>query len=532
MKAFAAEPAFEVQPPRSSAAACAPAHAGPAPDYSTAGAASPGVAESRKRAFVRHSLVFVAANMVSLACNGVLTFVLPRWLSVEDYGRYRLFLLYAGFAGLLHFGLLDGALVRWAVRPGRMKRELGPCLQFLFLLHAIVLAPAIIVVCLAFPARWWLGLAAATAGYAPIWNAAILGQFALQAGKRFGLLSVATVIPPALVLIIAPGLHFSHRLTLNGVLLACLGGWTAAGLAVWAGMLAGNSSRTPGTRSRSGQWLRRVGSVGAHNIRSGYGVLAAGLLTSVALSLDRLVVSWSFPIADFAMYSLAATAMSLVNTGTLSLGRVVFPYIAQGMSLEQGQRAYLWGESCLLACWAVGLTAYFPLRLLIEHWLPVYVPCLAALRVLMLATGLTAAIYVLHSNYFRAHHRQHGLLAGAAAGVCLAGVFLRLARASGSLAAMAWAMLAAIAGWWGLNEWLLRDLTGRRAADIVRALIFVALASASLLFCAGCLSAGTGAVVHMVVAPGLIAVAYGGWLRSLPWPKIRNWPTSAATVSR
>src|SRR5271155_2443713 len=86
----------------------------------TAPACTPAIpGRSCESSFASHLLVFSLANLVSLACNGVLTFLLPRWLSMETYGYYRLFILYGGFAGMLHFGLLDGALIRWAARSRR-----------------------------------------------------------------------------------------------------------------------------------------------------------------------------------------------------------------------------------------------------------------------------------------------------------------------------------------------------------------------------------------------------------------------------
>src|SRR5215469_10699160 len=49
--------------------------------------------------------------------NTLLIFLIPRLMSVEDFGYWRLFLLYAGYAGLLHVGFLDGQLLRWAGQP-------------------------------------------------------------------------------------------------------------------------------------------------------------------------------------------------------------------------------------------------------------------------------------------------------------------------------------------------------------------------------------------------------------------------------
>jgi len=120
---------------------------------------------------------------------------------MESYGYYRLFLLYGGSAGVLHLGLLDSALIRWAARPEqRMKNEVADTLAFLLVQHAGVLIPATGVLARLFHRQPWFFLVIALALYAVVFNVSAFGQFALQAEKLFGLLSGVTVLTPLLLL--------------------------------------------------------------------------------------------------------------------------------------------------------------------------------------------------------------------------------------------------------------------------------------------------------------------------------------------
>lgn len=461
-----------------------------------------------KSSFARHVLLFSMASLVSLGCNGVLTFLLPRWLSMEGYGYYRLFVLYAGFAGILHLGLLDGALIRWAARPRqRLQAELWRSLIFLLLQHGTLLVPALAILVLWYRHQSWFSLACATILYALLWNAAILGQFALQADKSFGLLSAVTVIHPALLLAAVAAMNHWRHLSLEVLLGAYLAAWLAAGLAVWSALLAKHRGNV-----RSAEHIWRTG---AHNIRIGRSVLVAGLLTNLALSLDRLAVSLSFSIRDFAIYSLGATALAVVNTIILSVSRVVFPYLSDGLGAEFRVRAYAWGEATLMALWALSLAGYFPLRLLIERLLPAYQPSLPILRLLMLATGLTAAIYILHANYFRSGLRLSALLFGAGVGLVAAALFLALAQHSGKLENMSWAMVGAVALWWTADELLLRRQVTRSPIDIARTLVFTAACAGLFLLCASS-AYWLGLLAYCGLATVLTAAAYWPTLRSLP----------------
>jgi O-antigen/teichoic acid export membrane protein len=467
-----------------------------------------------KSAFARHVLVFSSANLVLLACNGVLTFLLPRLLSFESYGYYRLFILYGGFAGMLHFGLLDGALVRWAARSRRrMPAEMRHSLIFLLFQHAMLLIPAMTILVVWFRHQPWFFLALAILFYALVWNAALLGQFALQADKSFGLLSLVTVLNPALLLGMVVAMNHWGRLTLKGLLEAYLGAWLAAGIALWIILLARYPRKKYSRKIRS---IEHVWQTGAYNIRAGWSILLAGFLTNLALSLDRFAVSLSFSIRDFAIYSLAATALAVVNTIILSVSRVAFPYLCDGFDADLRIRVYAWGEATLMGLWALSLAGYFPLRLLIERMLPAYQPSLPILRLLMLATGLTAVIYILHANYFRSSLRLGSLLLGASVGLGAAGSFLALARRSHSLVNMSWAMVGAILLWWTADEFLLRRQILRAPRDIARTLIFTSACGGSFLLCAAISTRWLGALAYGGVAILLTGAVYWRTLQSLP----------------
>ncbi|HEV2401795.1 MAG TPA: hypothetical protein VGS27_32980, partial [Candidatus Sulfotelmatobacter sp.] len=164
--------------------------------------------DSPARGFLRHIALFSFANVLALVCNGVLTFLLPRLLSMETYGYYRLFVLYGGFAGVLHLGLLDGVLIRWAARPQqRLTAELAGSVTFLLAEHAAVVLPATAILALLFYGKPWFFLVTALALYAVVFNLATLGQNALQADKEFGLLSAVTVLNPAVLLAAVIALH-------------------------------------------------------------------------------------------------------------------------------------------------------------------------------------------------------------------------------------------------------------------------------------------------------------------------------------
>src|SRR5258708_37062470 len=89
------------------------------------------VRDSRFSALARDCATMGGGPAVASLFNILLVFLVPRLMSVEDFGYWRLFLLYAGYAGFLHLGFTDGALLRWAGRPlGAFRHEVSTSINF------------------------------------------------------------------------------------------------------------------------------------------------------------------------------------------------------------------------------------------------------------------------------------------------------------------------------------------------------------------------------------------------------------------
>ena len=55
----------------------------------------------------------VASNLICLVVSTVITFILPKSISVENYGLFQLYFFYINYTGFLHFGWADGLFLRY-----------------------------------------------------------------------------------------------------------------------------------------------------------------------------------------------------------------------------------------------------------------------------------------------------------------------------------------------------------------------------------------------------------------------------------
>ena len=76
----------------------------------------------QNKVFGKNLFLVAFSRMVSLLSGVVVGLLLPKIFSVTDYGYFKIFTLYAVYTALLHFGFVDGLLLRLA---GKNYNELN-----------------------------------------------------------------------------------------------------------------------------------------------------------------------------------------------------------------------------------------------------------------------------------------------------------------------------------------------------------------------------------------------------------------------
>ena len=56
----------------------------------------------------------IVAQIVSLLVSAILNLIVPKYVSVVQYSYWQTYLLYISYVGILHFGLLDGLVLRYS----------------------------------------------------------------------------------------------------------------------------------------------------------------------------------------------------------------------------------------------------------------------------------------------------------------------------------------------------------------------------------------------------------------------------------
>ena len=94
-----------------------------------------------KLSIFKDSFWAVISQAISMLAGVVMSLILPKFMTVEDFGFWQLFLLYASYVGLLHLGAGDGIYLNLGGKYFNTinKTELYPQIQLISFLRSFLL---------------------------------------------------------------------------------------------------------------------------------------------------------------------------------------------------------------------------------------------------------------------------------------------------------------------------------------------------------------------------------------------------------
>jgi O-antigen/teichoic acid export membrane protein len=421
----------------------------------------------------------VAASLLSAVFGIVQTFWIPRLLPVDAYGYWRMFLLYMGYAGLLHLGLVDGALLLWSkahpnAAPGRTV--LGRSLQFLLAEQLTLITVAVVLLRLKHASPDATPLLAAFAVYTLLFNLLCITQVYLQVHAKFGLVALGNSLPGLLFVVLLAGLALGGHVTVNALLIAYLSAWacTVAVLLVQA-FRFNTTAEDSSASAQPGRWRR-----GFDYIAAGWPIMLASTGYGLMQSADRVTVNLTRPIHDFAIYSLSQSTIYVPITILAALSRVAFTYFAR-VTHEGRSGLYRSSTRTITLLWMLLLPYYFAVEFVVARFLPKYIPGLPAGCILLFSVLFLSLIQIVQLNTYSLEGRQRQFFLGSIVAVVVAFATAWVgSRVIGTLTAVAWSQVITAALWWLGNEYFLRQRTAIRSWDILLVLLGFAVSAAVL----------------------------------------------------
>lgn len=424
------------------------------------------------RSFGTNLFFYMTGTVATLVFGIVSTLLIPKYLSVDHYGFWQLFILYSGYIGLLQLGLGEGALVVWARDGGDLyRKEIRRALKYLVLEQIAVVIPLSILIYFVCDQTYkWLLLLLMCFSF--VMNLVAIFINAAQAAKRFKSLSIILAARNLIFLIFIILLFVTDYTNYFYIVVAYILSWM---IVLIAFSLIFHKDIQANNVFSTSLW-----DYGKKTVNIGVFVMLGNYIAVFLLSIDRLLVSSLLPISQFAVYAFASNVVVFYYYCVRAVSEVFFPYLSMALP-EMRKKIYQLGRSALILIWAITLIIYFPITKLIELYLPDYTGSVSILALLICGVGFGSLIQVIHVNYYKLHNKQRIYFIIGVVSLILSTLLILLAlKLTGSLEAVAAALLCSLCIWYILSELGLKAIVGEGYKGILISLM--QLVSYSVIF--------------------------------------------------
>lgn len=343
------------------------------------------------------------ANLTSLCISIFMVMFVPKFLSVNDYGLWQLFLFYFSYLGFLHFGWEDGIYLRYA---GKNYDELDRK-TFAGQFYGIIALQIVLAVLVSSIGQILVSDSVKrTALICAVWLAPFVNfnnlcNFIMQITDRIKdyaklLLSEQVLFFLGVVFFLLV-LHCNEfRYMYYAKLLSVVG------ITLVSGYLCRSllRHRYP---------LKQVLTEAGENLLVGSKLMLANIASMLIIGIVRYGISIGWDVATFGKVSLTLGVSNFLMVFINSVSVVFFP-IVKRMDESRRANAYATIRNMLDFILFAALIGYYPLRCILAWWLPKYADSLIYMSVLFPVCVFESKVTLLINTYLKSMRKEFLML--------------------------------------------------------------------------------------------------------------------------
>lgn len=343
----------------------------------------------------KNFIMVIGSNILSLLSLLLVGFVLPKQLGVTGYAYYRVYSLYVGYAGFLHFGLVNGIYLKYGhcnkdELPVEKFRKFSRIMIGLQLAVAIVLA-GIVLLMQGHLDQYTLVAYLFVALNIPLINIKWFYSSINQFTKRFIIDSCVTLLQSGLIvgMVVAISVFGWYNYTIVLIIT------TVVNAVCMIMVMLQNNALVFGT-SREKVW-QETGVL----IKSGFFVMLSEFVAIIILGIDSIFVQNLFTVTDFAMYSFAVSILTVIYALISTVSNLIYPYLVRADSEKYGEYYSLMSD-VLTVVSVLSMLAYYVAQFIVKKWLGEYEDSLGITAILFGTVVFRTLIMLVCGNYFKA----------------------------------------------------------------------------------------------------------------------------------
>jgi len=358
--------------------------------------------DSKRKAFLKNVLVVLFSNVVSVASGVLIGFIIPKILGVSEYGYYKTFTLYCSYIGVLHFGFLDGIYLKFAGQKYEEidKEKFRTYTRFLFCLEGIVSLFFLLTSLLFLNTTYFLILVFVSLNIFAL-NITTYFEYISQITMKFKRMTVRNVIKCSLNIVSVVALFLLFRFNgavIHNSIYIVIVLFINYVMAFWYVL----SYRDIVFGKGSG--FRKEKSVIFGFFKIGIPLLLSNLVAQLVFVVDQQFVQITFDNDTYSIYAFAYNMISLITIATTAISIVLYPTL-KTINEETIAKNYSKLNSYLLIFVAFCLISYYPLVLIVNHFLPNYTGSLNIFVIILPGVLISSSITVIKYNCYKTFNK-------------------------------------------------------------------------------------------------------------------------------
>lgn len=344
-----------------------------------------------------------ASNFICTIISILVTFILPKGISVENYGYFQLYFFYVSYTGFLHFGWADGLFLRYggAYYDSLNKDLFGSQFKIYCLLEFLFsLIFCFATLCLVedlHRTKVFLLIGIAIAFNLP----KTFLQFLLQGTNRIKeyatLIMLERVFFGLFILLIVCLKKDSFVLAIVADLLGKLVALTYAAYHCRDLLFSRLSFEK--------KILKEI----IININVGSKLMLAGIASMLVLGIVRWAIDQKWDVSTFGKISLTLSISNIMLIFVRSISMVMLPTLRR---IDGRKYASIYNDIKVLLFTLMfgGLLIYYPLNVILTIWLPKYADCLKYMAILFPLCVFEGKLSILVEMYMKTMRLEKKIL--------------------------------------------------------------------------------------------------------------------------
>ena len=352
--------------------------------------------------FANNVVLSLLAQLISILTSFVLNFLVPKFIPELQYSYWQTYVLYVSYVGVLHFGLLDGIVLRYSqydyenIDKVRVRSQF----QLMLLFTTACCIGTCLIATILTQGISWIIFVLVSAGMITK-NAFTYTSYTYQITNRIKYYAFLVITQKIAYAFLVGILLFLKVSDFYWYCIADLFG-------DMVGFVIG-TYHNKGLYFGKSLSLKEVFKEAGTNISCGIMLMIANFSSSLLLGGAKMVIQWQWDTLKFGKVAFAFSVSNLFLTFVTAISVVLFPSLKR---MQEDELPSLYGKirNAVSPLLFVAMLLYFPLNKVLVVWLPKYTTSLVYLGILLPVIIFSSKVSLLTNNYLKAYRKEKLML--------------------------------------------------------------------------------------------------------------------------